>query len=100
MDGSRYRATNVKKPPESSPPPVSGRCSPVVEVFVSRPESPDRVGVQAVARMFVVQVLPSTSVGENECGSCSKLTGRKTSCRTLKHSGVSYDAVPLDLLRK
>ena len=46
------------------------------------------------------QVLPSASVGESDCGSCSELTGRQSSCRTLEHGGESYDAVPLHLLRK
>ena len=46
------------------------------------------------------KALPSASVGRNECPSCTELTGRKTSCRTLKHGAATYETIPLKLLRQ
>jgi hypothetical protein len=37
---------------------------------------------------------------ENACPSCTCLTGKETSCRTVEHEGVTYEEIPAELIRK
>src|SRR5688572_7158247 len=50
--------------------------------------------------MRLEELLPSVLIGDSECGSCSELSGRKSSCRTVEDGGWSYEAVPLHLLHE
>jgi len=45
-------------------------------------------------------VLDGAKASENSCQSCSCLTGKDTSCRTVEHDGVVYEDIPSDLIRK
>lgn len=45
-------------------------------------------------------ILEDASALENPCPSCSCLTGKETSCRTLEHEGVIYESIPAELIRK
>jgi len=45
-------------------------------------------------------VLEDTKSSENSCQSCSCLTGKDTSCRTVEHEGVIYEEIPADLIRR
>lgn len=39
-------------------------------------------------------------VSENHCPSCSSLTGKETSCKTVERGGEVYEAIPDSLIRK
>lgn len=45
-------------------------------------------------------LLDAAVAGENECQSCSCLTGSQTSCRTVAHEGTTYEELPAWLIRK
>jgi len=45
-------------------------------------------------------VLDDARTDENSCPSCSCLTGKDNSCRTVEHEGVVYEDIPADLIRK
>jgi len=45
-------------------------------------------------------VLEDARASENPCQSCSCLTGKDTSCRTVEHEGVVYEEIPASLIRK
>ncbi len=51
-------------------------------------------------RMPLEDVLAGARVSESSCSSCSCLTGKDTSCRTVEHEGVVYEDIPADLIRK
>gem|GEM_PF-6139621 len=40
------------------------------------------------------------TVSENHCPSCSSLTGRETSCKTVERAGEVSEAIPESLIRK
>lgn len=45
------------------------------------------------------ELLPQTKVGQNNCCSCSDMTGQRTNCRTLCQSGQTYEEIPTELIR-
>ena len=45
-------------------------------------------------------VLEDARASENSCQSCSCLTGKATSCRTVEHEGVIYEGITASLIRK
>jgi hypothetical protein len=45
-------------------------------------------------------VLGDTTVAETPCPSCSCLTGRETSCRTVEHDGVIHEEIPAELIHR
>ena len=45
-------------------------------------------------------VLEDSRASENSCPSCSCLTGKDTSCRTVEHEGAVYEEIPAGLIRK
>ena len=45
-------------------------------------------------------LLGSATAAENDCQSCSSLTGTATACRTVEYAGRSYEAIPADLIRQ
>ncbi|MCG8366098.1 MAG: DUF2703 domain-containing protein [Pseudanabaenales cyanobacterium] len=48
----------------------------------------------------IEEVLPNAWASTNHCGSCSKLTGKETYCRTVEYDGETYAAIPGSLIRK
>ena len=46
------------------------------------------------------EILENAGTLENACPSCSCLTGKETSCRTVEHEGVTYEEVPAELIRR
>lgn len=45
-------------------------------------------------------LLPLTTVSENPCCSCTELTGRQESCRTIIRNGRTHEAVPREFIRE
>jgi hypothetical protein len=45
-------------------------------------------------------LLDEAVAGENDCPSCSCLTGSQTRCRTVTHEGKTYEEIPAELIRK
>ena len=45
-------------------------------------------------------VLDDAEADESSCPSCSCLTGTKTSCRTVRFEGKTFEEIPADLIRK
>lgn len=45
-------------------------------------------------------LLDDATSSENSCQSCSCLTGKETSCRTVEHQGNVYEEIPADLIRQ
>jgi len=48
----------------------------------------------------IEEVLPNMQVSSNYCGSCSKLVGKETYCRTVEYEGETFAAIPGSLIRK
>lgn len=46
------------------------------------------------------EVLEDTRASANTCPSCSCLTGKDTSCRTVEHGGATYEDIPTGLIRR
>ena len=46
------------------------------------------------------ELLAEAKASENECTSCSCLTGSDTSCRTVEYEGVTHEEIPADLIRR
>jgi hypothetical protein len=46
------------------------------------------------------EILEDAGALENACPSCTCLTGKETSCRTVEHEGVTYEEIPAELIRK
>lgn len=46
------------------------------------------------------EIIPGTTVSQNECSSCSDLLGSSTCCRTIIHSGIEYETIPKKLIRE
>lgn len=46
------------------------------------------------------QIVPGVTASENECPSCSSLTGQQSCCRTVSYRGRIYEDVPETLLRQ
>jgi copper chaperone CopZ len=45
-------------------------------------------------------ILPEARASESHCESCSKITGKSTSCRTVEFGGNSYGGIPESLIRQ
>ena len=45
-------------------------------------------------------ILPEARASESHCESCSEITGKSTSCRTVEFDGNSYGGIPADLIRQ
>lgn len=45
-------------------------------------------------------LLPEVRASESHCGTCSELTGKSTSCRTVEFGGNSYGGIPASLIRR
>ena len=45
-------------------------------------------------------LLDDATSSENSCQSCSCLTGKETSCRTVEHHGDVYEEIPAELIRQ
>lgn len=45
-------------------------------------------------------LLPLTTVSKNPCCSCTELTGRQESCRTIIRNGRTHEAVPQEFIRE
>lgn len=50
--------------------------------------------------LLLEDVLDKAAADENNCPSCSCLTGSETSCRTVEYEGKSYEEIPAELIRK
>lgn len=46
------------------------------------------------------QIIPGVTSSENECPSCSSLTGQPSCCRTVSFAGHTYEDIPEALLRQ
>ena len=45
-------------------------------------------------------LLPEARASESHCESCSKMTGKSTSCRTIEFAGGTYESIPASLIRE
>lgn len=45
-------------------------------------------------------LLDDATSSENSCQSCSCLTGKETSCRTVEHQGNVYEEIPAEMIRQ
>ena len=45
-------------------------------------------------------LLPEARASESHCESCSEITGKSTSCRTVEFGGNSYGGIPASLIRQ
>ena len=45
-------------------------------------------------------LLPEVRASESHCETCSELTGKSTSCRTVEFGGNSYGGIPASLIRQ
>ena len=45
-------------------------------------------------------LLGTATSAENDCQSCSCLTGTATACRTVEYQGRSYEDIPAELIRQ
>jgi hypothetical protein len=45
-------------------------------------------------------LLPEVRASESHCETCSELTGKSTSCRTVEFGGNSYGGIPATLIRQ
>ncbi len=45
-------------------------------------------------------LLPEVRASESHCKTCSELTGKSTSCRTVEFGGNSYGEIPASLIRR
>ena len=45
-------------------------------------------------------IIPETTVSQNDCPSCGDLLGSSTCCRTIIHSGKEYETIPQKLIRE
>ena len=45
-------------------------------------------------------ILDNATADENNCPSCSCLTGSETSCRTVNYEGNTYEEIPAELIRQ
>lgn len=48
----------------------------------------------------IEQIIPDATVGESECPSCGKLCGKPTNCRTVKQNDLTFEEIPLSLIKK
>jgi len=46
------------------------------------------------------EIIPETTVSQNDCPSCSDLLGSSTCCRTIIHAGKEYETIPQKLIRE
>ncbi len=45
-------------------------------------------------------LLPEAQVSESHCKSCSEITGKSSSCRTIEFGGNTYGGIPASLIRQ
>ena len=45
-------------------------------------------------------LLPGARASESPCESCSEITGKSTSCRTVEFAGDTYGGIPASLIRQ
>jgi hypothetical protein len=50
--------------------------------------------------ILLEDLLGTATSAENDCQSCSCLTGTDTVCRTVEYEGRSYEAIPGELIRQ
>lgn len=48
----------------------------------------------------IEELLPQARATESHCESCSGLTGKSTSCRTIEFAGNTYGGIPASLIRQ
>ena len=48
----------------------------------------------------IESILGDAQASTSSCGSCSDLTGKEASCRTLVHFGQVFETIPQQLVRK
>jgi hypothetical protein len=70
----------------------------LTEIFLneSRIDESNRILINGVA---LEDILDTASTSSSDCPSCSCLTGKETSCRTVVHEGTSYEEIPEALIR-
>jgi Domain of unknown function (DUF2703) len=70
----------------------------LTEVFLneSRIDESNRILINGIA----LEDILDTTTTSSDCPSCSCLTGKETSCRTVVHEGTSYEEIPEELIRK
>lgn len=65
---------------------------------------PEKLMAQSNMLLFngvpLEQILENATASENECKSCSCLTGTDTACRTIEHEGVTHEEIPSELIRR
>lgn len=71
----------------------------LTEIFLneSRIDESNSILINGLA---LEDILNTTSTSSSDCPSCSCLTGKETSCRTVVHEGTSYEEIPEELIRK